>query len=170
LNWYADLETTGLSGKSGDILLLGVFLRDDNDDAVVIANGEVPDDDGVTMTISNWLDEHQNDNVYGYNWFGFDLRFLNDRRMAYKMWPRAWMNQYDLKENAKKMFPYLPDHKLDTIAKALDLEEQKTPLDLAINFRCANDINDVEAWKSLTEHCVADVKVLRAVHEKMYFG
>jgi uncharacterized protein YprB with RNaseH-like and TPR domain len=167
LNWYGDLETTGLSGKSGDILLLGAFISDESDDAIVIANGEVPDDDGLTIKLSEWLDEHQHDDVYGYNWFGFDLRFINDRRISYRMWPRAWLNQYDLKDTAKKMFPYLPDHKLDTVAHALGIKEEKTPLDLAINFRCANDIKDVEAWKSLTEHCVADIKVLRSVHEAM---
>lgn len=168
MNWYGDIETTGLSGKSGDIILLGVFLPSDSDDAVIMANGEVPDDDGIAVQLSEWLDEHQGDEIYGYNWFGFDLRFINDRRASAGMWPRAWLGQHDLKDDAKRAFPYLPDHKLDTLAKSLKLDEQKTPLDLAMNFRCANDINDVEAWKSLTEHCVADVKVLRAVHEAMY--
>lgn len=169
MNWFGDLETTGLSGRNGDIILLGCFIPQDSDDVVIIANGDVPDDDGIVHRLDDFLTLHEDeDRVFGWNWFNFDLRFINDRLINDGGWPRAWLHQVDLKDKAKAMFPWLPDHKLDTVAHALGVPTEKTPLDLKINTRCANDITDKEAWDSLIEHCVHDIKVTREVFEKMY--
>lgn len=168
MNWFGDLETTGLSGRNGDILLVGCFISQDGDEAIVMANGDVPYDDGFAHNLDDWLTALPwEDSVFGWNWHNFDLRFINDRLILDGGWPRAWHHQYDLKEFAKKQYPWLPDHKLETVARALGCWHNKTPLDLAINLRCANDVGDKEAWDSLIEHCVADIKVTREVYEKM---
>ena len=169
MNWYGDFETTGLSAKDGDILLLACFIPSDSDDVVIMANGDVPFDDGLVLNVTDWFDARgKSERVFGYNWFGYDLRFLNQRIIAAGGWPKAWSRHYDLLDETKKKFPYLPDHKLDTVAHALGVANEKTALDLEINRRCADGVDDREAWSLLIEHCVADVKVTRDVYEKMY--
>ena len=164
--WFWDLETTGLSAKSGDILLLGAFLPLSSDTPVLVSNSDVPDDETEVVRLRDFILEHPRDDFYSWNGFRFDLPFMTERLKQYDYWPFTHEFQYDLKDMFKSRYPWLDGH-LDTALKALGIEQQKTPLDMSINRRCANSVDDTEAWDQLIEHCVADVRGTKEVWKKM---
>lgn len=171
--WFCDLETTGLSAKSGDIILVAGFAPLEPDamtkdrDYIVLSNSDVPDDGVEAVRIRDFIMERPDDSFYWWNGFRFDLPFVTERLRQYDQYPFAHLFQYDLKDQFKEMFPYLDGH-LDTAMKALGIEFEKTPLDMTINRRCANSVDDTEAWDSLLEHNVADIRGTREVWKRMY--
>jgi uncharacterized protein YprB with RNaseH-like and TPR domain len=171
--WFCDLETTGLSAKSGDIILCAGFapLEPDpatgDNDYILFKNGDVPDDDGIAVQIRDFMMERPNDAFFWWNGFKFDLPFIVERLRQYDQKIFAHGEQFDLKDDWKRQYPYLDGH-LESAMEAAGVAFEKTPLDLSKNRRCADSIEDKEAWDYLTEHNIADIRGTREVYKFMY--
>jgi uncharacterized protein YprB with RNaseH-like and TPR domain len=165
-----DLETTGLFGKNGDILLTSTFMdlnhkhilckvcEKKHPKTFAVKNDTTPDSDQtVAVQISDILREY--DRVVSWNGHGFDMGFLNDRLRVHRERPLLHRGSFDLKEYCKKTFPYL-DGRQDSYAKALDIGHQKTPLDLAQNQKLGRGEGEPEDWADLLYHNDEDVKGL----------
>ena len=161
-----DLETTGLFGSNGDILLSCTFLDitdRDNWETYNVAHFEAPEpDDIIAEDIRDELSKY--DRIIAWNSHGFDLKFLNDRLKAHHKRPLVHRGSFDMKEYAKATYPYMGGTQAEWL-QAIDAEHQKTPLDIEQNMRLGRGEGSAEDWRDLMYHNDEDVKGMKELYD-----
>ena len=158
-----DLETTNLRANFGRILCC--CFAPFNSDEVVVMRGDdrrykkkkLYDDSDLALAIKEYLEE----SWCWVTWNGkmFDVPFLNTRLVLAGESPVERRMHCDLMYYGRRPNICLQNSKLDTVAKAFELEEQKT--DLTPKEWVEAMLLDSDALDSVVEHCTQDVKVLR---------
>ncbi len=147
-------------------MLLCVFIDNESDVPVVVANTDVPGSDAaLAVDIRDYLLD--NESIVHWNGNKFDLPWIVKRLGFASEPPFLHTGSFDLMEWCKAKYPYLGG-RLDTYLQATGSPYQKTELDMSINYRCAESLDDVEAWAYLTKHCVNDVLGMRHVYRELY--
>lgn len=161
---FFDYETTGLKANFGRTL---VFSVADADGTVTTLRADDPALRGRSRRDDSKLAAASRDLLEKYNvlcsWNGkrFDIRYLNGRLMLGGERPlRGDLMHVDLLPISRHYLAW-HSHRLDAVAKTLQLETQKTEL----NFDSIEAARDGEGWAldEIVEHCEHDVLVLRQV-------
>lgn len=167
-----DLETSGLSADFG-ILLCGVvkeigkkakvFRLDDYTDW----NKKRFDDSKLAQAIKKELESY--DIAVSWNGYRFDTPFLNSRLKWHnkELIVRGKPRHIDLMYQAKYKLR-LHDSRLDTVARFLGCDNEKTRLD-GLNWVRAMT-GDRKSFNVIVKHCVLDCKVLEEVFNKLKGG
>ena len=164
---FFDLETTNLKGNLGRVLA-GSFLALESDKPVTIsaldrryrARG-IGDDSKIVAAIREILND-------AWIWVGwnsklFDVPYLNARLRLHNLLPVEKRLHLDLMYYARGQFIRLNNSRLDTVAKAFKLKDQKT--DMLYDTWVNAALGDSEALTYVVEHCEHDVLVLREAFE-----
>jgi uncharacterized protein YprB with RNaseH-like and TPR domain len=164
-----DLETTGLFGGNGDIILSCTFLDitdRDNWTTYNLAHIDAPEpDDIIASDIRDELNKY--DRIIAWNSHGFDLKFLNDRLKANRLRPFIHRGSFDMKEYCKATYSYIGGSQ-DEWLKALDCVHQKTPLDIEQNRRIGRGEGTADDWKELLYHNDEDVKGMKEIYDWLF--
>jgi len=164
---FFDLETTNLKGNLGRVLC-GAFLPLEAEEPTMISEtmkqyrGKKLGDDSKVVSAcrdlinSSWI-------VVGWNSKLFDVPYLNARLRLNNLLPVEKRLHLDLMYYARGQFIKLNSSRLDAVAKAFRLDEQKT--DLLYDTWVQASLGDKEAMGYIEKHCVQDVKVLKGAFE-----
>lgn len=175
---FFDTESTDLSASWGRILCASFVsltgdvytFRGDKRPHDLPASGhakhfpgeETIDDSNLCVAIRDELEAA--DIIVSWNGILHDIPLLNARLQVYnhrpyegKTWPQG--SHLDLMYYATGQAMKMGSKKLDNVAKFLQLENQKTPLDGKTWQRAAT--GDRAAMNDVVEHCEADTLVLR---------
>ncbi len=162
---FADIETTNLGAAWGHLLcasfcdswgLVTTYRRDDPE----FYNPDDPiDDSRLAAAIRDHLERY--DIVVGHNVRLFDRPFLNARLLHSKERPLRTDQKYiDTLHLVGGQNLRLGSRRLDTVAKFLHLDQQKTQLDGDVHQQA--DAGNRAAMDLVVEHCEQDVRVLRS--------
>jgi DNA polymerase elongation subunit (family B) len=162
-----DFETTPI-GYPDPRILTAVFLGlSPAEEAVVFQNtsgveGEW-DDAEVCRNIRDYMVEYGLN--IGWNSNDYDLNLLTKRLREHGE-EVPIIESFDLKTWVKTHYPYAKDYHLDTWAKAVNTEYQKTPFEKPI-WEAAL-AGDKQAFGYIIDHNVKDVFATRAVYERLF--
>lgn len=165
-----DIEATDLGANFGRLLCCSfVDLGSDKvetyrRDRRPWKSREPADDRKLAVAIRDRLE--QADIVVGWNSILYDQPFVNARLTAYGERPLRLTKEngtvhLDLMYYAGGQSMRLPGRRLDTVAKFLHADNEKTPLTPEVWAKAAE--GDKHALADVVEHCENDVLVLRDV-------
>lgn len=160
---FYDIETTDLGAMVGRVLCVSIA-----DEFGMVTTRTYADFKGKSILddvpLVNWTrDELAKYDIWvGWNSVLFDQPFLNARLLKGDEWPlRQDRMHLDLMYQFKGRKSRFGSAKMDNVAKALGVPNQKTPLSFDLWERAS--VGDQEALEGVVEHCEADVLVLRDI-------
>ena len=163
-----DIETTGLKGDYAQIL--GAVVKEYNGEMRVFRCDDYPifktqpwNDRQLCIDLRDELERY--DEISGWNSFFFDKNTINTRLILNGDRPMRNIKHRDLMMISKKNLT-IHNGRLDSIARALGLEDEKTVLDPVNWMRVTRGGNTPEGKASLDyimEHCVIDVLITEQV-------
>lgn len=166
-----DIETTDLAADRGVTLCACYESSDDPGEVVTLRQDETNrrfkttrgDDKLLVKSILNVIAEH--DVIVAHNGARFDLPFLRTRAIRWGLTPLRDVKTVDPLQIAWRKFR-LRSNALGAVADYMGVKDRKTPLDMSVWADCM--LNGSRAAMDLiVEHCVADVRVLTAVLDKV---
>lgn len=154
-----DLETFGLDPVYGR-LLCAVIKPWQQETQLIRVNRAGSDDSALVEAIVKELNKYAI--LIAHNGLFYDVRMLNGRALQYGL---PVLNPHhkliDPCQIARKHLN-LPRNSLDTIAKHMQLDEQKMHLDPSVWVRAALDHSE-EDMLTLVERCESDTRVLEEI-------
>lgn len=158
-----DIETTNLKANFGRVLAC-CFAPLGSEEVIVMRGDEkkykrkkLYDDSALVLDIKEYLESKW----CWLSWNGklFDIPFLNARLVLAGEEPIEKRMHCDLMYYSRGNSMKLNNSRLDTVAKAFELKEQKT--ELIPREWVEAMMLDHDALDEVSKHCVQDVKVLR---------
>lgn len=160
---FYDIETTGLGAMFGRVLTVAVadeFGQVTMKSYDAFEGRNILDDSPLVEWAMKELDQY--DILVSWNGKLFDKPFLNARAMKGLVVPFFPQTMHiDLMYQFKGQQARFGSAKMDNVAKALGVANQKTPLDFSVWEKAA--VGDKDALRTVEEHCKADVLVLRDI-------
>ncbi len=160
---YLDIETTSLDADHGPIVAIGL-LKNENIDVRFASNTD------EEKAIIEWLENEINgDTIVTWYGSGFDEPFLVARAamMGINLSNFVKAPKLDLCEWSKEHLK-LSKHGLESVAKFFGLSRKINyrGSDVPALYRLASS-GDEKSKKLIIEHCTDDLRLLRAIHDKL---
>ncbi len=160
-----DIEATGLNTTYGHLLCAGFKFQHEDEPRMIVAE-KYKDEKAALKLLSKTWDEASE--IYHWNGFDFDVRFVNARLAFYGLKPLAQKNQCDLLLIHRHRYR-TTSHRLDHVAVSLRCKSRK--YEVAPDFwqivQSESHPQYEEAVEKIVRHCKFDVILTEEVASKM---
>ncbi len=170
---FLDIETTNLAADVGFILCASFKLSGKKSPIYTTRIDDTPgygktsqmyNDTKVVSDIYKWMTETNPDFLVHYNGSMFDLPYINSRLLKIKHKALPPFRSIDHWKTSRYSLK-LHSHSLDSLARHLELKEQKTFFDTSVWQRAA--YGSKKDMDNIVKHCEIDVRVLEECHDQV---
>lgn len=171
---FLDIETTNLVADIGFILCIGYECMEIGKKGTGVKitridesknySKKLYDDSKCVKDIAKWLNTDNPDFLVHYNGDSFDIPYIQSRLIkigAKSLPPFRSIDHWKTSRYKLRLHSF----SLDTLAKHLNIPEQKTHFDTTVWLKAS--YGDKGCMNKIVSHCRIDIKILEKCHEKV---